>query len=385
MRNGHMRVLTLTPFYPVEGDDAQGCFIAEPLRSLESLDVAQTIFAVQPFYRGDLVPNKSSPTARAVRYFALPGGLGLPTSGFFLFARILHEVRRIHATARFDLVHAHGALPCGHAAALISRELQIPFVVTVHGLDAYSTRQVRGVSGEWCKRISRLVYRSACRTICVSQKVADRVMETANAPVRTIVVYNGVDSNLFSPEEDDSGLMQILSVGGLIPIKGHEILLRAFAAIVDRFPQATCEIIGDGPERERLQELARALGIAPKVYFRGRLSRRDVAAAMRHCEVFALASRYEALGCVYLEAMASGKPVVACRGQGIEEVIRDGENGFLVEPNDVSGLADVLTRLLANADLRCRVAKTARDTVRSGFTLAQQALSLRQVYEACAQ
>ncbi|MGA2695961.1 MAG: glycosyltransferase [Terriglobales bacterium] len=385
MRDGHLHVLTLTPFYPIECDDAQGCFIAEPLRYLESLDVKQTILAVQPFYRGDLTPNKLSPAARAIKYLSLPGGMGLSTSGLFLFSRILHEVRRIHANERVDLVHAHGALPCGHAAALLSSELHIPFVVTVHGLDAYSTRQVKGFSGEWCKRISRLVYRSACRTICVSQKVAEQVMEGANAPVRTAVVYNGVDTILFSPGGVNSEPMQILSVGGLIPIKGHEVLLRAFASAADRVPQATCEIIGDGLERERLQELAHSLVIGPKVHFRGRLSRSEVAEAMRHCTVFALPSQYEALGCVYLEAMASGKPVVACRGQGIEEIIRNGENGFLVEPNEVSSFTEVLVLLLTNADLRNRIAKAAQETVRSGFTIAQQALSLRQVYEACAQ
>jgi glycosyltransferase involved in cell wall biosynthesis len=210
-------------------------------------------------------------------------------------------------------------------------------------------------------------------------------MEGANAPVRTAVVYNGVDTILFSPGGVNSEPMQILSVGGLIPIKGHEVLLRAFASAADRVPQATCEIIGDGLERERLQELAHSLVIGPKVHFRGRLSRSEVAEAMRHCTVFALPSQYEALGCVYLEAMASGKPVVACRGQGIEEIIRNGENGFLVEPNEVSSFTEVLVLLLTNADLRNRIAKAAQETVRSGFTIAQQALSLRQVYEACAQ
>ena len=114
--------------------------------------------------------------------------------------------------------------------------------------------------------------------------------------------------------------------GNLIPIKGHDLLLRAFAAIQDRLPAISAalslEIIGDGPERARLEQLAQELGIAAKVHFLGRQSRRAVADAMRRATVFALPSRYEGLGCVYLEAMSAGKPVIACQGQGIEEVIR---------------------------------------------------------------
>ena len=118
----------------------------------------------------------------------------------------------------------------------------------------------------------------------------------------------------------------MLSVGNLIPIKGHDLLLRAFAAMQDRLPAIapphSLEIIGDGPERARLEQLAQELGIGTKVHFRGRHSRREVADAMRRATVFALPSRYEGLGCVYLEAMSAGKPVIACQGQGIEEVIR---------------------------------------------------------------
>ena len=179
--------------------------------------------------------------------------------------------------------------------------------------------------------------------------------------------------------------MSILSVGGLIPIKGHEVLLRALANIAGEFPECTCEIVGDGPQRRYLEGLTRDLGIASRVRFRGRQPRCVVADAMRGCTVFVLPSRYEALGCVYLEAMASGKVAVGCRGQGIDEVIRHGENGWLVEADNVTELADALTALLGNQDMRARIGRAARETVRSGFTLAQQALSLREIYEECAE
>ena len=171
-----LHVLTLTPFYPVSGDDGQGCFVAEPLAELARLGVANTVRAVRPFYRGGAAAGDSAVPARWVRFFSLPGGWGLSTSGAFLFARLLADVRRLHASHPVHVIHAHSALPCGHAALLLSRELKIPFVVTVHGLDAFSSRQVEGRAGEWCARISQSVYRSACSVICVSEKVRDQVV-----------------------------------------------------------------------------------------------------------------------------------------------------------------------------------------------------------------
>ena len=383
-----LHVLTLTPFYPVPGDDAQGCFVAEPLSWLAKLGVTSTVRAARPFYRRGAAADSSAVSdskvpARWVRYFSLPGGLGLSSSGAFLFASLLPEIRRLHSLHPVHLIHAHSALPCGHAALLLSRELKIPFVVTVHGLDAFSTRQVGGHAGKWCARVSRSVYHSACSVICVSKKVRDQVVEGADARVNTTVVNNGVDPQMFSPPDTELDVPVILSVGNLISVKGHELLLRGFAAVQDQFPGLSLEIIGDGPERSRLQKLADEQGMASKVHFRGRQSRRQVADAMRRATVFALPSRYEGLGCVYLEAMSAGKPVIACLGQGIDEVIEPGVNGCLIRPDDLQELTDTLTRLLQHAELRRKMGGAARRTILQYYTLAEQSARLFRFYRGC--
>ncbi|MGH9504275.1 MAG: glycosyltransferase [Terriglobales bacterium] len=378
-----LHVLTLTPFYPGRGDDAQGCFVAEPLSWLAQLGVNNTVRAVQPFYRSGPLVDDSAIPARRARFFSLPGGWGLSSSGAFLFASLLPEIRRLHRSHPVHVIHAHSALPCGHAASLLSRELKIPFVVTVHGLDAFSERQVGGDAGKWCARVSRSVYRSACWVVCVSQKVRDQVIEGAGPRVNTTVVYNGVDPEIFSPTDREPDAPTILSIGNLIPIKGHELLIRAFAAIQNQFPGVSLEIIGDGPERSALQKLADEQGVSDKVHFRGRQSRRQVADAMRRATLFALPSRYEGLGCVYLEAMAAGKAAIACRGQGIGEVIVPGVNGFLIEADDQKDLADTLSRLLQQADLRREIGQAARRTILQGYTLEQQAAQLSRLYREC--
>ena len=378
-----MRVLTLTPFYPTASDDAAGCFIAEPLCELEKFGVNSCVVAVHPFHRTVAGTNSISPVATWIRYPAIPGGIGLASAGAFLYASLISKIRTLHQSQRIDLIHAHAALPCGHAAVLLSQELKIPFAVTVHGLDAFFENQVRGYAGRCCKRVAQFVYRSASRVICISEKVSEEVAAGAAAPVNTKVIYNGVNTQMFSPASTGSQSNTILSVGNLIPIKGHELLLRALAAVLPRYPQISCDIIGDGPEHHRLTRLASDCNIAGKVRFLGRQSREQVTEAMRRCTLFALPSRYEGLGCVYLEAMSTEKPVIACRGQGIDEIIRHGSNGWLIGPDEVQELVQALSVLLQNLQLRRQIGEAARRTILQRLTSAHQATQLALLYREC--
>lgn len=378
-----LHVLTLTPFYPSAQDDAQGCFVAEPIDALTRAGVMNTVFAVRPFYRGQAWPRRGALHEEWLRYLSLPGKVGLPAAGALLFARIVGKVRELQRTRPIDVVHAHAPLPCGHAAMLLRSELGLPYVVSVHGLDAFSSEQVRGKAGEWCRRLSQRVFQSSERVICVSEQVRERVLEGTGRRCRTSVIYNGVDSEMFSPDNRPSGPLKILGVGNLIPIKGHASLIRAMATLKSDFPSLTLELIGSGPEQGSLEELASKLECADRVRFLGRRSRGETAAAMRRCTIFALPSRYEGLGCVYLEAMSTGKPVIGCRGQGIAEIIQHGSNGFLVGSDNDRELALALSMLLRD-EARCQnLGIAARDTILEGLTLAHQAERFQRIYREC--
>jgi glycosyltransferase involved in cell wall biosynthesis len=199
------------------------------------------------------------------------------------------------------------------------------------------------------------------------------------------VVYNGVDPELFSPASEPVSEQVVLSVGNLIPIKGHEVLIRAIASLSPEFPALILEIVGDGPELSRLKELTNQLQINGRVRFAGSQSRNEVVAAMRRCTVFALPSRYEGLGCVYLEAMSVGKPVIGCRGQGIAEIIQHGSNGFLVGPDNEKELALAIAMLLRDGNQRRNLGAAARDTILDQLTLAQQAERFARIYRECVQ
>ena len=375
-----VRVLTLTPFYPNRANPAQGCFVAEPLHEIEQFGVITEVLAAQPFYRGPVLRLASSIHCEWDQYFSVPGNFGLSSAGAFLAKRVGPKVWRAHKEKPFDLIHAHAALPCGHAAMIISRQLGIPYAVSVHGLDVFSTHQVKGRLGAWCEEVSTDVYRNAQKIVCVSEGVRSEIDSSLSA--RTAVIYNGVDPQRFCPGcESDPPV--VLSVGNLIPTKGHAALLRAFAHLLSRVPTCILEIIGEGPERGALMQLAENLQIASKVRFLGRKTRDEVALAMQRCAVFALPSYYEALGCVYLEAMASGKAVIACREQGIAEIIEHGRNGWLISPENGAELANALTALVSNRQLRNRLGSSARETVLSKYTLSYQAKQLADVYREC--
>ena len=377
-----LHVLTLTPFFPSAGDEVDGCFIAESTRQCEQFGITSSVIGATPIHHPRKEPSPTAP-ASWVRYPQIPGNLGLSNAGRWLYARLLAEVPRLHKERPIDVIHAHAALPCGHAAALLSRHLNIPFVVTLHGLDVFNACFHSGVPAEWRRRASIDVYRAARTVICISERVQRLLRDGIHGDVRSTVVYNGTDTNFFSPAPGGMALRlehEILIVGTLLAGKGHELVLRAIGQLEASFPQLHCRIIGEGSDRSRFEALARELGITQRVQFEGRKSRAEVADAMRGCSVFVLPSRFEGLGCVYLEAMACGKPVVACLGQGIDEIIEHAKNGWLIPIGGLDELAQGLSTMLRSPDLCSRLGASARETILNGLTLSDQAERLAEIY-----
>lgn len=376
-----MHVLTLTPYYPSTRDDTEGFFISEPLGPLATTGVRNTVLAVQPIYERKASAGATTVPAEWLRYFSFPGKQWRPAAGAFTFARIVGRVRELHRTQPIDVVHAHDPLPCGHAGMLVAAELNIPYLVSVYGLDDFSPAQPSARAEKWCRRIARRVFAGSRRVVCVSERVREAVLETMGGSCRTSVVYNGVDSQLFSPapESAETGLT-VLSAGNLVAVERHDVLIRAIAALVEEFPPLSVEIIGDGTERSRLQKLVATLGLQGVVRFLGRQSRLQIADSMKRCTLFVLPGRSGRLECMYLEAMSSGKAVIGCRGEGIAEIIRHGTNGFLVGPENEKELTLAMGMLLREPQRRRSLGVAARDTILDRFTVEQHTQNLARIY-----
>jgi glycosyltransferase involved in cell wall biosynthesis len=384
----NLRVLTITPFYPHEGDEVSGCFVAEALRPLGDYGVSSSVIAVDSLHHSRKKSSRTHP-AEWIRYPQLPGNFGLSSAGRFLAEVVFPRVRQMHRESPISVIHAHAALPCGDAAALLERRTGIPFVVTVHGLDVFNQCFENGTVARWRQKASLRVYRSAAKVICVSDKVRQILLAGAGTGVAATVVNNGTDTDLFSPTPDlphsaPDGSPTILAVGNLLEGKGHELVLMALRRLQESFPSLQVNIIGHGADQYRFAQLAEDLGVRDRVSFLGRKSRIEVAEAMRHCTVFALPSRNEGLGCVYLEAMACGKPVIACNGQGIESIIQHGCNGWLIPPDGLEELVEGLRTLLENAALREQIGRAARQTIVDRLTLSHQARQLLEIYREAA-
>src|ERR1019366_5112211 len=193
-----LHVLTLTPFFPSDQNEVNGCFIAEAIQHLKQFGVDSSVIAVSPIYYPRKRPS-STAAAEWMRYPQVPGNLGLSSAGKLLYARLLGRIRKLHGAKPIDVIHAHGALPCGHASALLSRHLGIPFVVTVHGLDVFNTCFLGGTPAKWRRKESVAVYQAARIVICISEKVQQILRDGMRVSVRSAVVYNGTDAELFSP------------------------------------------------------------------------------------------------------------------------------------------------------------------------------------------
>ncbi|HEY6769753.1 MAG TPA: glycosyltransferase [Candidatus Sulfotelmatobacter sp.] len=316
-----------------------------------------------------------------VDHFRVAGDFGIATEGALVFAQIVGRVRALHHSQPIDLIHAHEALPCGHAAMLLSQELGIPFVVSVHGLDYFSVLQKEGelyVPGD---RISRRTYASAQRVICESEQLRELLLRKMGRTCRTSVVYNGVDPQLFLPVESSlSESLVVLTAGSLLSVQGYECLLHAAFSLASEFPGLCWEIIGDQPNGSRFKNLARQLAVQTNVRFLGDLARHDDSTAMKSCTLFALPIRDFGLGNVYFEAMSSGKVVIGCRGNAITEIIHHGFNGFLVGPENDKELALAVAMLLRDKSRRDILGRAARDTILDGLTLLNQAEHLGRIY-----
>jgi len=231
-------------------------------------------------------------------------------------------------------------------------------------------------------RVLKKLIAKADAIVGVSNKVSNQVRANYNNS-KVFTVYNGVNTDLFySSKLREDNEYRIITVASLKKIKGNHYLIAAVKLLVDQYPDWNIKliIIGHGPEKAALESLVASLQMENIVQFVGYIKYEEVAQIMKQCDVFAMPSYYEALGCVYLEAMACKLPVIGCKYQGIDEIIIDNENGLLVEPHNIMQLFEKLSYLIMYPDKAAELALHGYNTVRDRFTWRDSANSLVEVY-----
>jgi len=251
----------------------------------------------------------------------------------------------------------------------LAGRLPVAFVAYIHGILADEARFERGLvaaSMRLQSRAERTSVRRAARVLTVSRYARRRISEIYGIPPeRVAVVPPPLDvarwrSALEAHAGPRDGPATVLCVGRMYPRKNIASLVRAAALLRARQPSAQVRIVGDGPERSRLEHLVRRLNLGGHVRLEGQLGFDELARAYAECDIFCLPSLQEGFGLVFLEAMAAGRPVVCCSGTAVEELVEDGVHGVVVPQRNDAALADALARLLADADARRRMGSANR-------------------------
>ncbi len=269
----------------------------------------------------------------------------------------------------FDLIHTHlfhadiyGTLTAG----LVGIKHRIS---TQHGFSPWREQRLYGL-------LDRIAASQQQQIITVSKEIGKWLVEVEKLPAEKMrTIHHGIDlEQLYSKTQVSQELVNvgrpvIGTISRLLDWKGLDFLLSAFERCLEKYPQASLVIAGDGPERFFLEQQAHALGIAEKVYFLGHLPHSRIGSLIQTFDIFAFPSFGEGFGIVLLEAMAWGKPIVASNAMSIPEIVIHGKTGLLVAPRDSDALAQGLLKLIESPSLCQQFGSAGRQRLEQEFTV----------------
>jgi phosphatidylinositol alpha-1,6-mannosyltransferase len=318
---------------------------------------------VRTIRRPGIRPNYATP------YEALPNPVlrlllaylpGMAATIFWLAFELMRS--------RPAVVHAGGYAFAGTAARLLCPLTGAPWVVYAHGEDVDSTSRRR-----LFRRLMTWVYLGA-DAVVVNCHNTGRLVEGLGVPAdRIVVAWPGVDDRWFEPGDKDGAAAAaghadplVLTVGRLVPHKGHAVVLETLPALLRRWPNLRWIAVGRGPEAARLDARAAELGVAHAVTRLDGVSDELLRGLYARADVFVLPNgnvdgAFEGYGMVFLEAGAGRTAVVGGRDGGVPEAVLDGVTGLLTAPLDVAALTATLTRLLGDTRLRDQLGRGGRE------------------------
>ena len=356
--SSQMKILTFTTLYPHAARPGHGIFVETRLRNLlASGQVESKVVAPVPWFPSSNprfgkyavlagVPQEERRFGIDVmhpRYVTVPR-LGMSMAPFLLAAGAYPAVKSIIGRGyNFDLIDAHYFYPDGVAAVLLGRHFSKPVVITARGTDVNLIPRYR-----LPRVMIRWAARHAAGLITVARALKDELVGMGVPAERIEVLRNGVDLQDFRPIEREGWRRRLgfrrptlLSVGNLVPLKGHDLVIPALR----RLPDMDVIIIGDGPERAALGALAQGSGVGDRVRFAGALAQQELRNYYGAADALVLASSREGWANVLLESMACGTPVVASSIGGTPEVVAAPEAGVLMAERTPEALADAVRRL----------------------------------------
>jgi len=352
-----MKILTFSTLYPHAARPGHGIFVETRLRHLlASGQVESRVVAPVPWFPsreprfGEYAVHAGVPREERrhgiqilhPRYLVLPK-IGMTLAPFLLAQSVKPAIERVLAQCRFDLIDAHYFYPDGVAAVLLGRHFGKPVVITARGSDVNLIPRYL-----LPRQMIRWAARHAAGVITVASALKDRLVALGVPAMRIEVLRNGVDLQLFRPVDRESSRHRLgfrrttlLSVGNLVPLKGHDLAIRALRLL----PEMGLVIIGSGPEHAALGALARESGVSDRLTFAGTMAQDNLHHYYGSADALVLASSREGWANVLLESMACGTPVIASKVGGTPEVVAAPEAGVMMAERTPEALADAVRML----------------------------------------
>ncbi|MBC7249630.1 MAG: glycosyltransferase family 4 protein [Anaerolineae bacterium] len=290
---------------------------------------------------------------------------------------------------RISVVHCGVVLPDGMSGWLLKRVFGKPYIVYTYAKEIQEL-----LPTEWHWRNFQRTLQEADRIVTISNYTKDKLVKLGVDPTRIVMIYPGVDLGVFHPDPaagqaarlrhglSDEQLV-LLTVARLVPRKGHDKVIEALPAILERVPDVVYLIVGTGPGVDCLRTHAQEKGVADRVIFVGQVPDEDLPAYYNAADVFIMPNReegtdVEGFGIVFLEANACAKPVIGGRSGGTVDAVADGETGYLVDPFSPEAVAEAAVHLLTDPALARRMGERGQKRVQQGFSWDR---AVRQVRE----
>jgi hypothetical protein len=314
------------------------------------------------------------------QYLEFPKNIFKTSTGRRYYCAVNQVIKKKTAGFNPDVIHAHMCYPDGYSAFKLSKKLQIPYIITVRGTDLLTMKRFKQV-----KRIMIEILLNASKVIFPSYRIANQF--TYICPINKYeVIPNGIEIDEFEdlnfPFSKIVGeKVIIVSVSTLYKDKGIDINIHAIRALVNIHKDLHYIVVGDGEERQNLENLVDELQLRDYVTFVGKVDHKKALEYIKFCDIFSLPSWNETFGIVYLEAMYLKKPIVGTFEDGIDGSAKDKVHGFFAHRQNVSEVKDALHKLVVSPALRFQMGLNGYNEVIQNYTWLKHAEKMSRVYE----
>ncbi len=352
-----MKILIYSVLYPNAVQTTYGIFVKERVRFLKNFCEVKVVAPI-PYFPNIGIFKRWAKFSNIPKYEVIDGievyhprFLLFPQNiirlyvGFLMYLSTRSVVNKIRRNYKFDLIHAHFAVPAGIAASYLSKMLNVPFIITEH----YGRLHKDLAMKSKIRKKVITAYKKSSQIIAVSPKIENDLLKAGIKKNKIKIIANGVDCARFPfvPINKNMDPVMLLSIGGLIESKGYKFLIKAVKILRNENLNVELKIIGEGRNRKQLEKLIKRLDINDYVGLEGNIIHSELKNYFKQTHIFVLPSLIESFSVVTIEALSCGIPVVVTRCGGPEFFVNN-ESGLVIQKEDEKILADSIKYIIEN-------------------------------------